>query len=127
MTTYDFAIVGGGIVGLSTGLALGQRYPDARILVLEKEKSWAFHQTGHNSGVIHSGIYYKPGSLKAKLGREGNLSMVEFCQQHGIEYEVCGKVIVATKSQELPLLENLYQRGLTNELDVRKISLAELK
>ena len=127
MTIVDFAIVGGGIVGLSTGMALGQRYPDARILVLEKEKSWAFHQTGHNSGVIHSGIYYKPGSLKAKLGREGNLSMVKFCQQHGIEYEVCGKVIVATKPQELPLLENLYQRGLTNKLDVRKISLAELK
>jgi len=127
MTAYDFAIIGGGIIGLSTGMALGQRYPDARILVLEKEKSWAFHQTGHNSGVIHSGIYYKPGSLKAKLGREGNLSMVEFCQRHGIEYEVCGKVIVATKPQELPLLENLYQRGLTNELDVRKISLVELK
>ncbi|MBI1881231.1 MAG: L-2-hydroxyglutarate oxidase [Chloroflexi bacterium] len=124
---YDFAIIGGGIVGLSTGMALGQRYPDARILVLEKEKDWAFHQTGHNSGVIHSGIYYKPRSLKAKLGREGNRSMVEFCQQHGIKYEVCGKVIVATEPQELPLLENLYQRGLTNGLNVRKIGPEELK
>jgi L-2-hydroxyglutarate oxidase len=95
--------------------------------VLEKEKNWAFHQTGHNSGVIHSGIYYKPGSLKARLGREGNRSMVEFCQEHGIEHEVCGKVIVATASGELPLLENLYQCGLTNGLRVRKIGPEELR
>ena len=127
MNKYDFAIIGGGIVGMSTAMALGQRYPEARILVLEKEDTWAFHQTGHNSGVIHSGIYYKPGSLKAKLGREGNLSMVEFCREYGITHEVCGKVIVATQPQELPLLENLYQRGLTNGLEVRKISLDELK
>jgi L-2-hydroxyglutarate oxidase len=127
MHKFDFAIIGGGIVGLSTGMALGQRYPEARILVLEKEQSWAYHQTGHNSGVIHSGIYYKPGSLKAKLGREGNRSMVEFCQQHGIEHEVCGKVIVATEAKELPLLENLYQRGLTNGLSLRKIDPEELK
>lgn len=127
MSMYDFVIIGGGIVGLSTAMALGQRYSGTRILVLEKEKTWAFHQTGHNSGVIHSGIYYKPGSLKAKLGREGNHSMVEFCQEHGIQHEVCGKVIVATNSQELPLLENLYQRGLTNGLTVRKIGPEELK
>lgn len=75
---YDFAIVGGGIVGLSTGMTLGQCYPSARIVVLEKESSWAFHQTGNNSGVIHSGIYYKPGSFKAKFCREGSRSMVEF-------------------------------------------------
>ncbi len=127
MGTYDFTIIGGGIVGLSTGMALDQYYPGARILVLEKEKSWASHQTGHNSGVIHSGIYYKPGSLKAKLGREGNRSMVEFCQQHNIRHEVCGKVIVAVEPQELPLLEKLYQRGLDNGLQVRKIGREELK
>lgn len=119
---YDFAIVGGGIVGLSTGMTLGQCYPSARIVVLEKESSWAFHQTGNNSGVIHSGIYYKPGSFKAKFCREGSRSMVEFCQEHGIDYEVCGKVIVATEEKELPLLENLYKRGLENGLSVTKLS-----
>lgn len=124
---YDFAIIGGGIVGLSTGLALGQRYPDSKILVLEKEKSWAHHQTGNNSGVIHSGIYYKPGSFKAKFSREGSRSMVEFCQTHGIAHEVCGKVIVATEDKELPLLENLYKRGLENGLNVTKISAEEVK
>ena len=124
---YDFAIVGGGIVGLSTALAIAQRYPHSRIAVLEKESSWAFHQTGHNSGVIHSGIYYKPGSFKAKFCHAGNRSMVEFCQEHGIDYDVCGKVIVATVEKELPLLENLYQRGLENGLDVAKISGLEVK
>ena len=124
---YDYTIIGGGIIGLSTAIALGQRFPGTQILVLEKEKNWACHQTGHNSGVIHSGIYYKPGSLKANLCRKGNRSMVEFCQEHGIEHEVCGKVIVATESQELPLLENLYQRGLTNGLKVRKIGPEELQ
>ena len=124
---YDFAIVGGGIVGLSTAMAIAQRYPLSRIAVLEKESSWAFHQTGHNSGVIHSGIYYKPGSFKAKFCREGSRSMVEFCQEHGIDYDVCGKVIVATVEKELPLLENLYRRGLENGLDVAKISGSEVK
>lgn len=124
---YDFAIVGGGIVGLSTGMSLGQRYPNARIVVLEKESTWAFHQTGNNSGVIHSGIYYKPGSFKAKFCREGSRSMVQFCQEHRIDYEVCGKVIVATKTNELLQLENLYKRGLENGLGVTKISAEEVK
>src|SRR6476469_1263415 len=115
---YDFAIIGGGIVGLSTAMALGQKYPDAKILVLEKESNWAFHQTGNNSGVIHSGIYYKPGSFKSKFCRDGSRSMVEFCQEHGIAHEVCGKVIVATEPRELPLLENLSQRGLANQLEI---------
>jgi (S)-2-hydroxyglutarate dehydrogenase len=119
---FDFAIVGGGIVGLSTGLALGKRYPHARILVLEKESQWAFHQTGNNSGVIHSGIYYKPGSFKAKFCRDGSRSMVEFCQEHGIDHEVCGKVIVATEEQELPRLDHLYKRGLENGIKVQRIS-----
>ncbi len=124
---YDFAIIGGGIVGLSTGMNLCQRYPNARILVLEKESQWAFHQTGNNSGVIHSGIYYKPGSFKAKFSRDGCRSMVEFCQEHGIDYEVCGKVIVATDESELPRLENLYKRGLENGIEVKRISGEEVK
>lgn len=124
---YDFAIVGGGIVGLSTGMALGKRYPNARIVVLEKESNWAYHQTGNNSGVIHSGIYYKPGSFKAKFCCEGNRSIVKFCQEHGIAYEVCGKVIVATEPEQLPLLENLYQRGLANGLKLTKLCAKEVK
>ncbi|MBD2198029.1 MULTISPECIES: L-2-hydroxyglutarate oxidase [Calothrix] len=124
---YDFAIIGGGIVGLSTGLALGKSYPHAKILVLEKESDWAFHQTGNNSGVIHSGIYYKPGSFKAKFCRDGAKSMVEFCQEYGIEHEICGKVIVATSAGELPRLENLYQRGLENGIPVKRISPEEVK
>ena len=124
---YDFAIIGGGIVGLSSAMALGKRYPDARILVLEKENQWAFHQTGNNSGVIHSGIYYKPGSFKAKFCRAGSRSMVEFCEEHGIAHEVCGKVIVATEANQLPLLENLYNRGLENGLQVKKISVEQVK
>ncbi|MGV2829122.1 L-2-hydroxyglutarate oxidase [Myxosarcina sp. GI1(2024)] len=124
---YDFVIIGGGIVGLSTAMALGQTHPSAKIAVLEKESQWAFHQTGHNSGVIHSGIYYKPGGFKARFCREGNQSMVAFCQQHNIDYDVCGKVIVAVEESELPLLENLYQRGLQNGLKVSKISATEVK
>ena len=124
---YDFAIIGGGIVGLASGMALGKRYPNAQILVLEKESNWAYHQTGNNSGVIHSGIYYKPGSFKAKFCRDGSSSMVEFCQKYEIDYEVCGKVIVATSSEQLPLLDNLYKRGLENGLNVTKISAEEVK
>jgi len=124
---YDFVIVGGGIVGLASAMALGKRYPDARLLVLEKENNWAYHQTGNNSGVIHSGIYYKPGSFKAKFCRDGSRSMVEFCQKYGIAYEVCGKVIIATEEKHLPLLESLHKRGLENGLDVTKISAEEVK
>ena len=124
---FDFAIVGGGIVGLSTGMALTKRFPGAKIVMIEKEKDWAQHQTGHNSGVIHSGIYYKPGSFKARFAREGNAAMVRFCEEHGITYEMCGKVIVATEPEELPLMDNLYKRGLENELNVSKISADELK
>jgi len=124
---YEFAIIGGGIVGLSTGMALGKRYPNARIVVLEKESKWAYHQTGNNSGVIHSGIYYKPGSFKAKFCRDGCRSMVEFCQEYDIAHEICGKVIVATEEKELPRLENLYKRGLENGLKVTKISASEVK
>jgi L-2-hydroxyglutarate oxidase len=124
---YDFAIIGGGIVGLSVGMTLGKRYPNARILVLEKESRWAFHQTGNNSGVIHSGVYYKPGSFKAKFCRDGSRSMVEFCQEHGIAHDVCGKVIVATDEKELPRLENLYKRGLENGIEIKRITAEEVK
>ncbi|AXK40245.1 L-2-hydroxyglutarate oxidase [Crenobacter cavernae] len=126
-TVFDFAIVGGGIVGLSTGMALTRRFPNASILVLEKEAGWAAHQTGHNSGVIHSGIYYKPGSLKAKFAREGNRSMTSFCEENGIEHDICGKVIVATTRDELALLDNLYLRGRQNRLDIEKIGPEALK
>ncbi|MDP1422009.1 L-2-hydroxyglutarate oxidase [Peribacillus simplex] len=124
---YDFAIVGGGIVGLSTGMALYQRFPNAKVVVIEKESVVADHQTGHNSGVIHSGIYYKPGSFKARFARQGSKSMTEFCRMHGIEHDICGKVIVATKPEELPLLDDLYSRGLQNELAIQRIGVDELK
>jgi len=124
---YDSIVIGGGIVGLSTAMALLKSQPDLRIAVLEKESTWSQHQTGHNSGVIHSGIYYKPGSLKAKLCRAGCQSMVQFCQEHGIAHEVCGKVIVATEPQELPFLENIYQRGLANGIEVAKLTAEEVK
>jgi L-2-hydroxyglutarate oxidase len=124
---YEFVIVGGGIVGLSTGMALTRRFPTARLLVLEKESAWACHQTGHNSGVIHSGIYYRPGSLKARFAREGNRSMIAFCREHGLEHAICGKVIVATEDRELPQMESLYERGKANSLDVTRIGPQELR
>jgi L-2-hydroxyglutarate oxidase len=124
---FDFAVIGGGIVGLSTARALLERQPGARLVVLEKEGGWARHQTGHNSGVIHSGIYYKPGSLKARFCREGAQALVEFCRERGIDYEICGKVIVAVQAGEMPLLDNLYERGLKNGLEVEKIGPEELK
>ena len=110
----DVAIVGGGIVALATARALVERVPRARLAILEKEPRLAQHQTGHNSGVIHSGIYYKPGSYKARLCVEGARLMVEFCAAHGIRVERCGKVIVATRPDELPRLQTLYERGLAN-------------
>src|SRR5947208_8583353 len=112
--TFDCAIIGGGIVGLATAMTLGRRQPGISILLLEKEADLALHQTGRNSGVIHSGIYYKPGSFKAKFARAGSRSMVDFCQAHGIKHDICGKVIIATEEWELPLLENLLQRGEQN-------------
>src|SRR5690242_6338095 len=113
---YDCAIIGGGVVGLATAAELGRRNPAAKIVLLEKEESFASHQSGRNSGVIHSGIYYKPGSFKARFARAGSQSMIEFCREHNIPHQVCGKVIVAVEQKELPLLENLFQRGLQNQL-----------
>lgn len=111
---YDFAIVGGGIVGLATALALTERYSGARLVLLDKENDVARHQTGHNSGVVHSGIYYKPGSLKARLCREGVGLLSQFCQAHDITYEACGKVIVATTEAEVERLGTLMERGIAN-------------
>lgn len=122
----DYIIIGGGIVGLSVGMTILQRNPNAKIIILEKEKKIAQHQTGHNSGVIHSGIYYKPGSYKAKFAKSGSEGMRIFCQQHGIEHDICGKVIVATNEKELPKLENLYERALQNGLQVSKLNKEEL-
>src|SRR5918994_849092 len=124
---YDFAVIGGGIVGLSTARVLLNRYPDAGVLVLEKEPDWTRNKTGHNSGVIHSGIYYKPGSLKARFCKEGAERLVELCREYGISYEICGKVIVATEPRVMPRLRNLYERGVENGLAVKEIGPGELK
>ncbi|HEY0551649.1 MAG TPA: FAD-dependent oxidoreductase, partial [Verrucomicrobiae bacterium] len=120
--THDCAIIGGGIVGLATAMTLLQMRPGTRVVVLEKEESVAQHQSGRNSGVIHSGIYYKPGSLKARMAREGNRSMREFCARHEIPFEVCGKLIVATEEHESPLLDHLFERAQQNGLAVEKLA-----
>ncbi|HET9925420.1 MAG TPA: L-2-hydroxyglutarate oxidase [Methylomirabilota bacterium] len=121
----DLAIIGGGIVGLATALALTEANPRLRLIMLEKEAKIASHQTGHNSGVIHSGIYYKPGSLKARTCVEGARRMKQFCDTHGIKWEACGKVIVATDERELPRLQNIYERGQANGLSGLKMLTAE--
>src|SRR3989454_12707449 len=123
--TSDITIIGGGIIGLATAMALTDRYPRARLTILDKEPKIAAHQTGHNSGVIHSGIYYKPGSLKAKLCVQGARLMKAFCTEHGIHWEPCGKLIVATDEQELPRLQSIYERGQANGLSGLKILEAE--
>src|SRR5213594_4794641 len=112
--TYDVAIIGGGIVGLATARALLDRAPSLTLALCEKEAQLGTHQTGHNSGVIHSGIYYKPGSFKARLCVEGARLMKTYCEKNGIAVETCGKVIVATSQEELPRLKTLYERGVAN-------------
>jgi L-2-hydroxyglutarate oxidase LhgO len=113
---YDVIIIGGGVVGLGVALEITRRFPRVRLLLLEKEDRVARHQSGHNSGVIHSGVYYKPGSLKARLCVSGAAAMIEFCREQGIAHEVCGKVIVAVHADELPRLEELRRRGEANGL-----------
>ena len=114
MEKADICIIGAGIVGLSTAWQIQKKYPNKRLIILEKESTPAFHQTGHNSGVLHSGIYYKPGSLKAINCREGKKAMEAFCREEGIPFDLCGKVIVATRTDELERLHNIYQRGQKN-------------
>ncbi len=114
--TYDIAVIGGGIVGMSFAMQAAEAFPGERIVVFEKEDALARHQTGHNSGVIHSGVYYKAGSLKAQLCVAGARAMVEFCAQHGIPYEVCGKLIVAINAEDAARLDDLRARGQANGL-----------
>jgi (S)-2-hydroxyglutarate dehydrogenase len=116
MATYDYIIIGGGIVGLATALKIQEKHPASRLLVVEKEGQLAKHQTGNNSGVIHSGLYYKPGSLKATNCIKGYHMLVDFATKHEIPFELCGKIVVATEERELPLLQNLYDRGNQNGL-----------
>ncbi len=119
---YDFVVIGGGIVGLSTALALNKRWPHKSIAVLEKESKWAFHQTGNNSGVIHSGIYYEPGSLKARLCKAGCESIIDFCEEYDLPYERCGKLIVATSETEISALNAIYEKGLKNGTNVVRLT-----
>jgi (S)-2-hydroxyglutarate dehydrogenase len=113
----DLLIIGGGIVGLATALNAVTRFPDIHVIVLEKETHVAAHQTGHNSGVIHSGIYYRTGSLKAKNCVAGAASMKRFCREQGIPFEQCGKLVLATSAEEVPRLEQLHQRGIANGVE----------
>ncbi|WP_437083193.1 L-2-hydroxyglutarate oxidase [Streptomyces sp. enrichment culture] len=122
----DVVVVGGGIVGLSTAYALSRLAPGTRVVVLEKEPGPARHQTGRNSGVVHSGIYYRPGSLKARFAVGGAAEMVKFCAEHGIPHEVTGKLIVATDREELPRLHALVQRGRENGIPVRELGPAQI-
>ena len=118
---YDVIVVGGGIVGLATAFQVLKNRPGTKLLLLEKEDSLAAHQTGHNSGVIHSGLYYKPGSLKALNCIRGYNMLVDFCEQENLPYDLCGKVVVATEEHELPILKGLFERGKENGLDGLKM------
>lgn len=123
---YDFIVVGGGIVGVSTAWQLKQRYPDSSVLVVEKESHVAQHQTGHNSGVVHAGVYYQPGSLKADFCKRGLKATIEFCHQHQIPVENCGKLLVATSELEMQRMQSLYQRCLQNGIEVELIDQKQL-
>ena len=124
---YDFIIIGGGIVGVSTALSLISEHPNKRILLLEKERSFAAHQTGHNSGVIHAGVYYQPGSLKAQFCKEGLKATIEFCSKHDIPFEQCGKLLVATTQTELDRMNELFKRCQQNKIEVELLNKHQLK
>jgi L-2-hydroxyglutarate oxidase len=123
---FDICIIGGGIVGLATAYQLSKKHPKLKLAVLEKEISLAKHQTGHNSGVLHTGIYYKPGSLKAINCRNGKQAMEQFCKEQGIDHELCGKIIVALNDDEVPRMHNIFQRGQENGVNCKIISRKEM-
>ncbi|MFV3382021.1 MULTISPECIES: L-2-hydroxyglutarate oxidase [Pseudomonas] len=125
--TYDYCIIGGGIVGLATAMALLEQRPGASLLILEKEASLGLHQTGHNSGVIHAGIYYAPGSLKADLCKRGAQATKDFCTEHSIAFDVCGKLLVASNDLEMQRMQALYERSQQNGLKVERLDATELK
>lgn len=124
---YDFCIIGGGIVGLATAMELLKRQPSASLVILEKENVLAKHQTGHNSGVIHAGIYYAPGSLKADLCKRGAEATKQFCTEHGIKFDVCGKLLVASTALEIQRMEALYARSQLNGMKVERLDADELR
>lgn len=125
---YDIAVIGGGIVGAATFYKLQLKYPSKKIILFEKENMLADHQTGHNSGVIHSGLYYKPGSLKAQNCIQGRHELVAFAKEHNIPHDICGKVVVATDESELPYMEKIYNIGLENKIEgLKKITAEEVK
>jgi L-2-hydroxyglutarate oxidase len=126
MASYDVAVIGGGIVGLATAYRLSRSHPDTSVVVLEKEDRIAAHQTGRNSGVIHSGVFYTPGSLKAKNCTDGKRALVEFCEREGVEYEMCGKVVVAADESEVPELNRIEEKGRKNGVEARRIGPEEL-
>ena len=128
METFDLTVIGGGIVGLATAMRMVRDHPGLRCALLEKEAELGKHQTGHNSGVLHSGIYYRPGSVKAQTCVAGKKALLEFCDEHGIHYDLCGKVIIATSPEELPRLEELHRRAQANGVEgVRAIGPEELR
>jgi (S)-2-hydroxyglutarate dehydrogenase len=125
---YNVVIIGAGIVGLATAYKLIEQRPQLKIAILEKENAIALHQTGHNSGVIHSGIYYKPNSLKAINCKKGYDQLLTFCRENGVKFDLCGKIIVACNDKELPILEGIYKRGIENGLvGTKKINQEEIK
>ncbi|MBA3450078.1 MAG: L-2-hydroxyglutarate oxidase [Chloroflexia bacterium] len=126
MADFDLAVIGGGIVGLATAMQMTERFPGMTVAVLEKEPALARHQTGRNSGVIHAGVYYQPGSLKAQFCREGVMATIAFCREHDIPFVQCGKLLVATEPDELPRMVALYDRARENGIDVERLDQAEV-
>jgi len=126
MQHTDVVVIGGGIVGLATAWQVTEKFPGKRVVVLEKESELGFHQTGHNSGVLHSGIYYRPDTLRARNCRDGRLAMIEFCEREDVPFDICGKVIVAVDETELPTLIRIHERGQANDIDCELIDRARL-
>lgn len=125
---YDVIVIGGGIVGLATALKIKEQRPQTRLLLIDKENEVAAHQTGHNSGVIHSGLYYKPGSLKATNCIKGYHQLIEFCEKENIKYELCGKIVVATRPEQVAILNGLYERGIQNGLTgLEKLTVEQMR